>query len=88
MIRVVLSGRQVEEEALFGGTDDVRLRDRAQIVLMATGATCYLTKRIPLLKAPSRMVPMSCTSDTLYTMTAWLRGSVHSGGVPAQQVRR
>src|SRR5687767_69554 len=36
MIRVVLSGRQVRElEALFAGTDDRRLRDRAQIVLMA-----------------------------------------------------
>ena len=36
MIRVVLSGRQVKElEALFGGTDDRKLRDRAQIVLMA-----------------------------------------------------
>ena len=36
MIRVVLSDRQVEElEALFAGTDDRRLRDRAQIVLMA-----------------------------------------------------
>jgi transposase len=36
MIRVVLSERQEGElEALFCGTDDVRLRDRAQIVLMA-----------------------------------------------------
>ena len=36
MIRVVLTGRQVRElEALFAGTDDRRLRDRAQIVLMA-----------------------------------------------------
>lgn len=36
MIRVVLSKRQVKElEALFGGTDDRKLRDRAQIVLMA-----------------------------------------------------
>ena len=36
MIRVVLSVRQVEElESLFAGTDDVRLRDRVRIVLMA-----------------------------------------------------
>jgi transposase len=36
MIRVVLSERQVKElDALFGGTDDCKLRDRAQIVLMA-----------------------------------------------------
>ena len=36
MIRVVLSDRQVEElEALFAGAEDRRLRDRAQIVLMA-----------------------------------------------------
>lgn len=36
MIRVVLSDRRVRElEALFNGTSDRRLRDRAQIVLMA-----------------------------------------------------
>jgi transposase len=36
MIRVVLTGRQEEQlEAVFAGTDDRRLRDRAQIVLMA-----------------------------------------------------
>jgi transposase len=36
MIRVVLNDRQVRElEAMFAGTDDVRLRGRAQIVLMA-----------------------------------------------------
>ncbi len=36
MIRVVLSERQVEElEGLFAGACDRRLRDRAQIVLMA-----------------------------------------------------
>jgi len=36
MIRVVLTARQVEElEGLFAGAGDRRLRDRAQIVLMA-----------------------------------------------------
>ena len=36
MIRVVLTGRQEEQlEAAFAGADDRRLRDRAQIVLMA-----------------------------------------------------
>lgn len=36
MIRVVLTDRQVRElEGLFAGADDVRLRDRARIVLMA-----------------------------------------------------
>lgn len=36
MIRVVLTGRQEKQlEAVFAGTDDRRLRDRVQIVLMA-----------------------------------------------------